>query len=187
MRSFMKIPLATAVSLAALLAVGVGTASAQGHPGQGLGVRGISIGSLVTRSATELSIPRADVKQAIVDSANTSIDEALADEELDADQADELKQEAADNLRVAYSLSRTRTVASNLQISTAKLNSAFRTARKALLLAKIDRAVANGDLTQEEAAAQKERLANAKLPGYKSAGRGSGFDAGLRGDCGSGN
>ena len=186
MRSFVKLPLAVAVSLAAILAVGVATASAHGRPGQGPGVRGISIGSLVTQSATELGIERAELKQAIVDSANTSIDEAVADEELDADEADELKKEAADNLRVAYSLSRTRTVASNLEITTAKLNSAFRAARKALLIAKIDRAVANGDLTEEEAAARKERLASAKLPGYKPAGRAFSFDSGSRGECESG-
>lgn len=186
MRGFVKLPLVAGLTLAALLAVGVATASAHGRPGQGPGVRGISIGSLVTRSATELGTTRAELKAAIVDSANASIDEAVADEELDADEADELKAEAADNLRVAYSLSRTKAVASNLEITTAKLNSAFRASRKALLLAKIDRAVANGDLTEEEAAARKERLANAKLPGYKQAGRGSGFDSGSRGDCGSG-
>jgi len=183
MRSFVKLPLVAVVSLAVLLAVGVATASAHGRPGQGPGVRGVSIGSLVTRSATELGITRAELKAAIVDSANTSIDEAVADEELDADEADELKAEAADNLRVAYSLSRTKTVASNLEITTAKLNSAFRASRKAVLLAKIDRAVANGDLTEEEAAERKERLANAKLPGYKPAGQAFSFDGGSRGEC----
>ena len=95
-----------------------------------------------------------------------------------ADEADELKAEASDNLRVAYRLSKTRTVAANLDISTAKLNSAFRAARNTLLLAKIDRAVANGDLTEAEAAALKEKVANATLPGYKAAGCGSGLDRG---------
>jgi len=182
MRSFRKVTALAALSLAALLTVGVATASAHGRPGQGPGVRGVGIGPLVTRSAKELGIARAELKQAIVDSAIASIDEAVEDEEIDADEADELKEEATDNLRVAYALSRTRAVAANLDISTAKLNSAFRSARKALLLAKIDRAVANGDLTEDEAAERKEQLENARLPGYKPAGCGSRPDRAARGE-----
>lgn len=170
------------VSLAVLLTVGVGAASAHGRPGHGPGVRGIGIGPLVTQSAKQLGVPRAKLKQSIVDSAVASVDEAVEDEEIEADEADGLKEEASDNLRVAYALSRTRTVAANLGISTAKLNSAFRAARKALLLAKIDRAVANGDLDEEEAAELKEKLADAKLPGYKPAGRAFAFDLGHRGE-----
>ena len=119
MKSFRKVTLLAALSLAALASVGVATASANGHAGQGPGARGTSVSALVTQSAKELGIARADLKQAIVDSANTSIDEAVQDEELDADQADALREDAADNLRVAYSLSRTRTVAANLEITTA--------------------------------------------------------------------
>jgi len=183
MRSFRKVPLLAVISLAVLLTVGVGAASAHGRPGQGPGARGIGISPLVTQSAKELGVTRAELKEAIVDSAILSVDQALEDEDIEAD---ELKAEAGDNLRVAYRLSRTRTVAANLGISTAKLNSAFRTARKTLLLAKIDRAVANGDLTQEEAAALKEKLADAKLPGYKAADCVSGLDRGPSGDRGFG-
>jgi len=183
MRSFRKGAVLAVLSLATLLSVGVATASAHGRPGQGSGNRGLSVSALVTRSATELGITRADLKQAIVDSANTSIDEAVQDEDLTADEADALREDAADNLRVAYSLSRTRTVAANLGITTAKLNSGFRAARKALLLAKIDKAVANGDLTEEEAAARKEALASAILPGYKPAGRAFSVYAAVRGAC----
>jgi len=183
MRSFRKVSLLAVISLAALLTVGVGAASALGRPGQGPGARGIGISPLVTQSAKELGVTRAELKEAIVDSAILSVDQALEDEDIEAD---ELKAEAGDNLRVAYRLSRTRTVAANLGISTAKLNSAFRTARKTLLLAKIDRAVANGDLTQEEAAALKEKLADAKLPGYKAADCVSGLDRGPSGDRGFG-
>jgi hypothetical protein len=103
MRSFRKGTVLAVLSLATLLSVGVATASAQGRPGQGSGNRGLSVSALVTRSATELGITRADLKQAIVDSANTSIDEAVQDEDLTADEADALREDAADNLRVAYS------------------------------------------------------------------------------------
>ena len=140
----------------------------------------------MTQSAKELGITRAQLKEAIVDSAISSVDQALEDEDINADKADELKAEASDNLRVAYRLSKTRTVAANLDISTAKLNSAFRAARKTLLLAKIDRAVANSDLTEADAAALKEKVANATLPVYKAAGCGSGLDRGSGGERGSG-
>jgi polyhydroxyalkanoate synthesis regulator phasin len=184
-KSFRKVTILAVVSLATLLSVGVATASAHGRPGRGAGAgsRGISVSALITQSAKELGITRADLKEAIVDSANTSIDEAVQDEDLTADEADALREDAADNLRVAYSLSRTRTVAANLGITTAKLNSGFRAARKALLLAKIDKAVANGDLTEEEAAARKEALASASLPGYKPAGRAFSVDAAIGGGC----
>ncbi len=154
-------------------------------PGHGPGGR-VAIGSLVTQSAKQLGVTRAKLKQAIVDAANTSIDEAVEDDELDADEAAELREEASDNLRVAYDLSRTRTVAASVGTSAAKLNDAFRVARRALLLAKIDRAVANGDLTEEEAAELKERLESAKLSGYKRAGRGFGLEHGSRGELGPG-
>jgi hypothetical protein len=182
MRSFRKVPLVAVLSLAAALTFSVAVASAHGGPGNGLGQRGIAVGPLVTESAKQLDVTRSKLKEAIVDSAIASVDEALEDEEIDADEADELKEEASDNLRVAYRLSRTKTVAANLDISTAKLNSAFRAARKVLLLAKIDRAVANGDLTEEEAADLKERLETAKLPGYKPAGRGFGLGLGCGGE-----
>ena len=132
----------------------------------------MAISPLVTQSAKELGITRAQLREAIVDSAISSVDQALEDEHINADKADELKAEASDNLRVAYRLSKTRTVAANLDISTAKLNNAFRAARNTLLLAKIDQAVANGDLTQEDAAELKEKLASTTLPGYKAAGSG---------------
>jgi hypothetical protein len=75
-------------------------------------------------------------------------------------------------------VSRTKTVASNLGITTAKLNSAFSAARKALAIARIDKAVANGDLDEEEAAEMKQELEDATLPGYKA---GRGFGVGLDG------
>ena len=186
MRSFRKVPLVAVLTVAAALTFGVAVASAHGGPGNGLGQRGIAVGSLVTASAKQLGVSRAELKEAIVDSAITSVDEALEDEEIDADEASELKEEANDNLRVAYRLSRARTVAANLDVSTAELNSAFRAARKVLLLAKIDRAVASGDLSEEEGAELKERLETAKLPGYKPAGRGFGAGLGCGGERGRG-
>jgi hypothetical protein len=62
-------------------------------------------------------------------------------------------------------------------VTTAKLNASFRAARKTLALARINRAVEEGDLDAEEAAQLKQELNQARLPGYK-AGRGFGRHGG---------
>jgi hypothetical protein len=168
-----RLTVLTLVSLAALLMVGVTTASAHGG-GRGAGRTNVS--ALVTQAAKELGVARADLKTAIVNSATAHIDAAVADEDIDSDQADDLKAEVEDNLSVAYTVSQTKTVASNLKITTAKLNAGFRAARKALTTAKIDKALANGDITADEAADLKAQLDAAKLPGYKT-GSFAGFDS----------
>ena len=77
-------------------------------------------------------------------------------------------------------LSRTRVVASNLGITATRLNSGFRAARKALIVKRIDEALADGDIDADEAAELKEELEDEDLPGYKSGG-GFGFGFGDRG------
>ena len=167
-----------AVSLVALLTVGSAVASA--HGGKRGGGRGASVGALVTQAAKELGVTRAKLVTAIEDSAVARIDDAVADGDVDAEDADELKDEARDNLRAAYALSRTRTVASNLGVTTAKLNTEFRDARKALATARIDEALADGDIDAGEAAELKAELNDAELPGYKSTGFGFGGPGGRR-------
>jgi hypothetical protein len=154
--------LALAAAVAAFAVVGVGSAAAHGGP------RGaVSVSALVKSASTQLGITSAKLKTAILDAANARIDEAVDDGDLDESDASDLKDEAADNLSVAYALSRTAKVASNLSITTTKLDDAFRAARKALLVAKIDKAVAAGDLTAAEAADLKAKLDSTTLPGYK--------------------
>lgn len=176
------------LSLAGLLAVGVVTASANrgaaGGPGEVRGGHGVAVGALVTEAAKELDVTRAALKTAIVESAEAEIDEAVEDEALDTDEAADRKQQARENLRNAYRLSRAQTVASNLGITTARLNSGFRSARETLILRRIDDAVEDGDLDEEEAAELKNELQAATLPGYKPAGRG--FGLGGPGRCGGG-
>jgi hypothetical protein len=167
-----KKPLVAAAVLAvALLAFGA-TASAHGgrgpggHGGPG-GVGGASVSKLVTEAAKQLGVSRTTLTTAITNAGVARVDEALADEDIDADQAADLKQEAEDNLDVAYSLSRPAKVASNLGITTEKLNDAFKDARRALALARIDKAQAAGDITAEQAADLKADVQEANLPGYK--------------------
>jgi hypothetical protein len=102
-----------------------------------------------------------------VSSALARINDAVADGDIDADDAAAYRDRARSNLRFAYAVSRTRTVASSLGITTARLNNAFRAARKTVLLARVDAALAAGRITADDAAALRQRVNQASLPGYK--------------------
>jgi hypothetical protein len=161
-----------AVALVAALTVGATAANAHRGPGRGGGFGGASASALVTEAARQLGITRANLVAAIEKAAVARIDEAVEDDDVDADRAADLKEEAQDNLRYAMALSRTRAVASNLGITTTRLNTGFRAARKALLFRRIDQAVEDGDLEAAEAAELKAELDEEDLPGYKAGGPG---------------
>jgi len=179
--------LVAVLALTALLAVSVATAGAHrggpGSPGGKGGPRGASASAFVTEAAKQLEVTRAKLVDAIEKAAATRIDEAVEDGDLEAARAADLKEEAADNLRFAIDISRTRTVAANLGVTTAKLNTEFRDARRALATARINDALADGDIDADEAAELKEELADADVPGYKPGGFGfgGGFGHGHRG------
>ena len=155
-----------AVALVAVLAFGAATAGAHRGPRPGLARAGAT--ALVTEAAKQLSVTPAALVAAIDKSATAAIDDAVADGDVDADRAADLKAKVPDNLGLAMALSRTRTVASNLGITTAKLNTGFRAARKTLILARIDKALADGDITADQAAQLKQKLDSIQLPGYKA-------------------
>ena len=172
------------VVLVAALSVGVAAASAHGGPGGGGpggrgpgGFGGGSVSSLVTQAAKELSVTRANLVKAIEDAAATRIDAAVTDGDLTSSRAATLKEEVQDNLNTAYAVSETKTVATNLGITTAALNTGFMSARKTVATAQIDARLADGDITAAEAADLKTKLASATLPGYKGGG-GLGFGFG---------
>ena len=172
--------LVAVLALTALLAVSVATAGAhRGGPGGKGGPRGASASAFVTEAAKQLEVTRAKLVDAIEKAAATRIDEAAEDGDLEAARAADLKEEAADNLRFAIDISRTRTVAANLGVTTAKLNTEFRDARRALATARINDALADGDIDADEAAELKEELADADVPGYKPGGFGFGFGGGF--------
>jgi hypothetical protein len=178
--------LAAVACLAAVLAFGAATASAHGGPGGGAGggkgsrgggFGGASVSALVTQAAKDLSVTRANLVKAMQDAAATRIDAAVTDGDLSSTRAADLKAEVQDNLGAAYSSSETKTVAANLGITTAALNTGFKTARKTLATAKIDAALAAGDITATQATDMKTALASATLSGYKGGG-GLGFGRG---------
>ena len=179
-RFLQRLVLLTGVALLSVAAAGVAAASAHGGPGRGHGGGRTSSSALVTEAAKQLAVTRTALVAAIEKAAIARIDEAVEDEDIDADDADDLKEEARDNLRFAMALSRTRAVASNLGITAAKLNAGFRAARKALIVKRIDEALADGDIDADEAAERKAELEEADLPGYKAGGFGYG-DRGGRG------
>jgi hypothetical protein len=126
--------------------------------------------ALVTEAAKQLGVDRSKLSKAIVDAANTRIDQAVEDEDVSSTDAADLKDEVADSVRYAMSVSQTRVVASNLGITSAALNTGFRAARKAIITARIDAAVTDGDLDATEAADQKAQLEKVTLAGYKQSG-----------------
>jgi hypothetical protein len=171
--SVRRLALLAAVSLVGLMTLGAATASAHGGPGGcGAGGKGVSASALVTQAAKQLNVTRAKLKGAIVDAALTQIDQGVEDGDVESDEAADLKEQAADDLRFALAVSQTKTVAANLGITTTALNTGFRAARKALATAKIDKALASGDITADQAAELKADLADADLPGYKAGGYG---------------
>jgi len=177
--SLRKLLLLAAVSAVGLLTLGAATASAHGGGGC-KGGGGASASSLVTAAAKQLNVTRAKLKGAIVDAADAYIDSEVASGDIDSGEAADLKDRADDDLGFAIKLSKTKTVAANLGITVAALNTGFSAARKALYTAKIDKALANGDITAAEAADLKSELDDATLPGYKAVGYG-GFDLGYGG------
>jgi hypothetical protein len=153
-----------AAALVAALAV---SAAASAHGGRGAGGR-IAAGTLVTGAAAQLDITRARLVAAIEAAAVARVDEAVEDGDIEAEDTAALKTRALANLRLAMELSRTRVVASNLGITTARLNTAFRAARRAVLLARVNEAVEDGDLEEADAAELRAEIAAATLPGYKA-------------------
>ena len=179
-----RLGIITALALTGLLAVGVTTASAKGRGGP----KGPATSALVTQAATgaEGGAGRPS-RRPSSSPAQDRIDAAVEDEDITSDEGDDLKAEIEDNLTTAYQVSQTRTVASNLKITTAQLNTGFRAARKSLAVKAIDKALAAGDITDQEATDAKAALDKKTFPGYKSGGVASltGYaDGGQGGGCG---
>ena len=164
--------------VAAVVAVGGAAAATQCGGGKG-GAGGVSTSKLVTSAASQLGVSRATLVAAIQSSANATIDAAVASGDITAARAEDAKAEVLDNLNDAYRLSTAATVASKLGITTAALNTGFLNARKSLLNAQIDAALAAGKLTADEATAAKARV-TALTTGYKPAGNALGGTLGLR-------
>lgn len=151
-----------------VLALGVTSAFGHGGPGRG-GLFGKSSQKvdLLTPAAKTLGVSVDTLKKAILDVANAKIDKAVEDEKIDEDDAADLKDDLAANPQLAIPFTSATGVAKKLGITKAKLDDAFRSARKAAYLAKIDKAVADDTIDEDTAADLKADLEDADLPGYK--------------------
>jgi hypothetical protein len=178
-----------AAALAALATAATALAHGGGAVGKvGGSLRGgASTSTLVTDAAKRLNVTRAKLVDAIEDAARGRIDQAATDGDIRKEDVADLEEDVADNLSTAMAISQTRTVASNLGITTAKLNDAFRASRKGALQARIDEALKTDRIDKERADELKDELDDAELPGYKAglfalgAGFGAGFWHGPRG------
>ena len=161
--------------VAAALTVGVASALAHGGLG-GVGGKKASA-TLLANAAKNLGVSTAKLNAAILADANARIDKAVKAEKIDDDQAADLKDDLAANPALAIPLTTATGVARELGTTKAKLDTAFRAARKTAILAKIDQAVADDRLTEAEGAELKADVEeNAEdLPGYKGGGFGLGF------------
>jgi polyhydroxyalkanoate synthesis regulator phasin len=170
-----------------VLAIGAGTAAAHGGFGGG-GLKG-AVKALAAQKALQADVAKrlgtttAKLTAAVKTAAKARIDDAVEDDELTADEAAALKEAIDDGSLPAQRLGRASVVAKELGVTTAKLNEAYREARKAQALARVDQAVADGDLDADEAAELKDEIEDADFPGY-AGGRGLGFGLGHRGGPG---
>jgi hypothetical protein len=155
------------LGVVALLAIGVSSALAHGgRGGPFFGAK--SQTDLITPAAQTLGVSADALKKAILDDANARIDAAVKAERIDADQAADLKDDLAANPQRAMRLTTATGVARALNTTKAKLDDAFRAARKAAMIAKIDQAVKDERITSEQANQMKAQLEDAQLPGYNA-------------------
>lgn len=151
-----------------VLVLGVSSAFGHGGPGRG-GLFGKSSQKvdLLTPAAKSLGISVDTMKKAILDVANAKIDKAVEDEKIDEDDAADLKDDLAGTPQLAIPFTSATGVAKKLGITKAKLDDAFRAARKSAAIAQIDKAVADDRIDEDTAADLKDDLEDADLPGYK--------------------
>jgi polyhydroxyalkanoate synthesis regulator phasin len=179
------------------VALAVGATSALAH-GFGPGMRGPSgFGAgipkppdLLTPAAKSLGVSVDALKKAILDDAKTRIDAIVKAGDLHDDQAADIKDDLAASPERAIGLTTATGVARNLGTTKAKLDDAFRAARKADMVARIDQAVKDNRITADRAKSIKDMLEAVPLPGYKAGfgigGLRGGFGMGMHGGFGMG-
>lgn len=169
MKSFRRF---VAVSLVALfgaaLVAGPATAAEPRGKTYKAPLRAITVGNLITAAADELNVEKATLVDAIRDAANERVTKAADRGVISERRAARLKARIANSFIFAMRISRTRSVAANLKVTPVALNQAFRNARKTLALQRIEAALAAGKITEAQAKALKNRLAHARMPGYKA-------------------
>ena len=180
-----------------VLVLALGATSAFAHGGRGgFGFGGPFGGrtatDLLPEAAKSLGVTTDALKKAILDDAGARIDAAVKAGKLDADQAADIKDDLASAPQPAIGLTTATGVARNLGTTKAKLDDAFRAARKADAIARIDKALKDERIDADQAKKLKDGLADVTFPGYKGGlggfggGMGFGFGGHGRGGFGGG-
>ena len=167
-----RLLLATVTALA--LIVGVGTAIAA-TGGSGLKQEAARIAGRASFDAAvagNLDTTPAKLRAAIKAAATARIDAALAADEITADEAATLKDALADGTFPAIRLATAAGVAKQLDTTVAKLNAAFSSAQKTQAKARVDKALAAGNITAKYAAELKAKIDAATFPGFGAGGMG---------------
>ena len=152
--------------------------------------KSVSTSALVTEAAKQLNVARTDLKAAIVQSAEARVDAAVdgRGHHVGRRRPAEGRHRGQPQCRLPGQPD--QHVAANLKITTKDLNAGFRAARKALASKAIDTALANGDITADQATAAKTALDSKTFAGYKSGGvanlTGYADGGGGGGQCGGG-
>lgn len=128
--------------------------------------------------AKSLGTTKAKLNAAITSAASARIDAALAADEITAAEAETLKDALADGGLPAARIATAATVAKALGTTEAKLNAAYSDAQKAAAKARVDEALAAGNITEKYANELKAQIDDATFPGFGAGGRGHGGPGG---------
>ena len=159
--------LATVTALA--LMVGVGTAFAASGNGPTLKQQAAQIAgrtSFDAAVASNLGTTTAKLNAAIKAAATARIDAALAAGDITADEATTLKDAVNDGTAPAIHFATAAGVAKLLGTTEAKLNAAYGDEQKARAKARVDQALKDGKITDQQASDMKAKIDAATFPGF---------------------
>lgn len=148
---------------ASMLLVGAGSALAGGGGGGGGGLsqeaaRLADLAAIKASVAKSLGVTTAQLNAAIKTSAKAQIDAAVDNDDITSAEADTLKDAIDDGTLAAMRYATTSGVAKQLGTTAAKLNEAWSAAVKTQAKARVDKALADGKITADQATQMKTRI-----------------------------
>ena len=164
--------LATVTAFALMVGVGTAIAATGGSDLKQEASRLSAKASADTSIAKSLGTTTAKLNAAIAAAATARIDAALAAKEITAAEAETLKDALADGTLPAMRIATAAGVAERLGTTEAKLNAAYSDAQKAGAKARVDAALAAGNITEKYATELKAPIDAATFPGFGAGGPG---------------
>ena len=162
---------ATVTALALMVGVGTAIAATGGSDLKQEAARISARSSFDAAVAQNLGTTTAKLNAAITAAATARIDAALAADEITATEAETLKSALADGMP-AMRIATAALVAKELDTTVAKLNAAYSDAQKAQAKARVDEALAAGNITEKYATELKAQIDAATFPGFGAGGMG---------------